>query len=146
MKLRHNHRVHGDYGDQYFIKNFRFASTAGSGGSLRVILPEKNPHITAMEPEDGMVTCLNVYLADVKCHLCLEARVQRQCVKELRGVMDLFTDIYRGECIFMIRSTQINPRSSMCMVYRVVGNFHGRKLSQVFPQSLSMPHPPIRLI
>ena len=66
MKLRRKHRVLGDGDEQYFIKNFRFASMPRSGGSLRVIVPEKSPYITAVEPEDGMVTCLNGYLVDVK--------------------------------------------------------------------------------
>ena len=72
LKLRRKHKVYGDNDKQYFIKNFRFASTASSGGSLRVIVPEKNPHITAVETEDGMVTCLNGQLVDVKFHLCFE--------------------------------------------------------------------------
>ena len=47
---------------------------AGSGGSLRVIMPEKNLYITAVEPEDGMVTSLNAWvkLVDIGCHLCQE--------------------------------------------------------------------------
>ena len=59
--MRRKHKVHGVYDDQFCIKNFRFASTGSSGGLLRVIVPEKNPHITAVEPEEGMVTCLNGY-------------------------------------------------------------------------------------
>ena len=56
------HRVYGVHGNQYYIKKFKFASMAGSGGSLRVIVPDKSPHITAVEPEDGMVTCLNAWV------------------------------------------------------------------------------------
>ena len=56
MKLRRKHKVYGVYDDQFCIKNFRFASTGSSGGSLRIIVPEKSPHINAVEPEDGMVT------------------------------------------------------------------------------------------
>ena len=59
LKLRRKHKVHGDDDKQFCIKTFGFDLTASSGGSLRVIVPEKNPHITAVEPEDGMVTCLN---------------------------------------------------------------------------------------
>ena len=59
LKLRRKHKVYGDNSKQYFIKNFRFASTSSSGGSLRVIVPEKSPHIIAVESEDGMVTCLS---------------------------------------------------------------------------------------
>ena len=57
-----------------YTKKFRFASMADSGGSLRVIVPEKNPHIIAVEPEDGMVTYLNAWekLVDIGCHLCHE--------------------------------------------------------------------------
>ena len=44
------------------ITNFKFDSTASLAPSLRLIMPDKNPHIIAVEPEDGMVTCLNGYL------------------------------------------------------------------------------------
>ena len=56
LKLRREHRFHLKYSLYDNIKNFRFATTGGSEPSLRLIVSEKNPNITAVEPEDGMVT------------------------------------------------------------------------------------------
>ena len=54
---------------KFCIRNFKFAS---SESSLRLIMPEKNPYITAVEPEHGMVRCLNGQLVHVSMgdHLC----------------------------------------------------------------------------
>ena len=62
MKLRRQREVYGEDDDQYSTKNFRFDFTASPDPSLRLIVPDKNPHIIAVEPEDGMVKCLNGYL------------------------------------------------------------------------------------
>ena len=59
--MRRQREIRGKYGDQYEIKNFRFDSTSNSEPSLKLIMPEKNPYITAVEPEDGMVRCFNGY-------------------------------------------------------------------------------------
>ena len=58
--MRCQQRVHGEH--DHYIKNFRYDFTASPDPSLRLIVPDKNPHIIAVEPEDGMVTCLNGYL------------------------------------------------------------------------------------
>ena len=60
--MRRQRKVHGGRVDQYGIKNFKFDFTASPDPSLRLIVPDKNPHIIAVEPEDGMVMCLNGYL------------------------------------------------------------------------------------
>ena len=63
--MRRQHQIRGEDVEQYGIKNFRFDSTSSSGPSLRLIVPEKNPYITAVEPEDidGMVKCLDQWVA-----------------------------------------------------------------------------------
>ena len=55
LKLRRHRRVHGKQYNQFSIKKFRYDSTASSNPFLNLILPEKNPYIVAVEPEDGMV-------------------------------------------------------------------------------------------
>ena len=58
LKLRREHRFLLKYSLYDNIKNFRFATTGSSDlePSLRLIVPEKNPNITTVEPENGMVT------------------------------------------------------------------------------------------
>ena len=57
--MRRQHEIRSKDDKQYGIKNFRFDHQSNSEPFLRLIVPEKNPYITAVEPEDGMVKCLN---------------------------------------------------------------------------------------
>ena len=71
--MRRQREIRGKYGDQYEIKNFRFDSTSSSAPSLRLIVPENNPYITAVEPEDGMVKCLDQRVASKRgCYLWIQ--------------------------------------------------------------------------
>ena len=71
--MRCQHEIGGEYAEQYAFKNFRFDSTSSSAPSLRLIVPEENPYITAVEPEHGMVRCFDGWLVqvhvDMGCHL-----------------------------------------------------------------------------
>ena len=63
LKLRRKLNVHGRSYEQFSIRNFRYMydSTASSEPVLKLIVPEKNPWIIKVQPEDGMVTFHNEY-------------------------------------------------------------------------------------
>ena len=63
MKLRYPAANRAHSRNKFCIRNFRYNSTSSLEPSIRLIVPEKNPYITAMEPEHGMVIKYNAWVA-----------------------------------------------------------------------------------
>ena len=55
VRLRRQLKVHGYDASEFTIKRFRYDFTGNSDPFLKLILPEENPHIIAVESEDRMV-------------------------------------------------------------------------------------------